>query len=75
MASDIRLNDSHTNAEIRSENTPDYINNLFASIGPRLAEEFNDEWKFYGEETNEVMPVFEIDIEEIIKYCKEISVF
>ena len=71
----IRLNDSLTNIEIRAEDTPDYINNFFASIGPKLAEEFNEEWTYYGNNIEINMPNFEIQIEDIIKFCKEISVF
>ena len=71
---EIRLNDNLTNHEVSTEDTPDYINNFFATIGLKLAEKFDDEWTYHGENIDMVMPNFEIHIEEIINFCKEISI-
>ena len=66
------LNDEEGN-QIPDIQTSDFINSFFASIGPKLARNFDEEWAYHGEPTEDIMPDFEIEIDDIVKYVKEIS--
>ena len=68
------LNDEQ-GLEVDFNATVGYINTFFASIGPKLAQNFHEEWAFHGKENDSVMPDFETNIVNIIKYVKEISEF
>ena len=50
------------NQYITQEDTASYINDFFTKIGPNLAKNYNEDWKFYGKEVNEAIE--DIDINE-----------
>ena len=56
----INLKDSDK-LDIPQKNTASYINDFFTNIGPNLAKDYNEEWKFYGKESDEVMGEVEIN--------------
>ena len=59
---------NENNQPIPEMEIPNYINSFFSSIGPKLAQNFNDKWFYHGDEVNTVMPNFETDLDEMIGY-------
>ena len=71
--SKIWLKDSESGREVDSEQTANYINNYFTSIGPNLARKFEQEWRYYGETLQRGIENMVTNIEEVHKLCKGIN--
>ena len=69
----IWLKDSESGREVDSEQTANYINNYFTSIGPNLARKFDQEWRYYGETLQRGIENMVTNIEEVHKLCKGIN--
>ena len=52
--------------EIPQDETASYINDFFTNIGPVLAKNYKEEWKYYGAEFNEI--INDLDINEGIVF-------
>ena len=59
---------------IDRDKTADYMNNFFATIGPKLAEGFIDQWNFEGVESQVELQDFQIEEEEVNLAIKNIKV-
>ena len=68
------LNDDQ-NKEVPTKEIPDYINSFFSLIGPNLAKHFSERWVCHGPEIENVMPDLESNLEDIVKFIREISVY
>ena len=68
----INLKDEN-NQNIEPPEASDYINNFFAKIGPKLAENHNQEWSFDGTEVQDNMPDFKIFEEEVLKVVNDLN--
>ena len=55
------------------EEVPTFINDFFTNIGPNLAKQHKDQWVYYGDVNEHVLPDFETDFDEVHKLCKEIN--
>ena len=58
-SSTIRLIETEQNAVIEDSDLPDYINNFFTGIGPKLASKFKEKWvpdlpAYHGEEIGQI---------------------
>ena len=58
---------------IDSEETANFINNFFSSIGPKLALNHNEPWVFLGDGHNNNCPNFATSFEQVRRLCKEIN--
>ena len=57
-----------------TENTASYINDFFTKIGPDLAKNYNEEWKFYGNEVNEVIEDIVINERVVFDLIRNIDI-
>ena len=73
MTDCINLVDRDTDSSIDKENTANYINNYFSEIGPNLAQQFNNNWSYDGEEIDNILPDFSVNEREVINICKNIE--
>ena len=51
-----------------------HINDFFCNIGPRLARDHNEPWRFYGRRCDNKCPGFSVDYEQVASLCKEIEI-
>ena len=69
-----KLNNKDNGNPIESKDTASFINDFFVNIGPKLAQNFNDEWNYSGTPSiNEICDI-ETNIDEIINLCKDINI-
>ena len=59
--------------DVEGPQVPEFINSFFCGIGPKLAEQHNEPWHFYGEAVNAECPQLSTDFEQILKLCKDIK--
>ena len=59
-------------ANMKGADTADFINTFFSNIGPSLAKNNKSQLKFYGEEVEDVCPLFSTNYGQVRKLCKEI---
>ena len=48
-------------SELEGGQVPDFINDFFCNIGPKLAKQHNEQWQYYGVENNETCPLTTTD--------------
>ena len=65
------LIDQDNNIPVAENDTATYINNYFANIGPKLAENFSKPWHYTGERTNLRLDDIIIGVDDVIKLSKE----
>ena len=70
----IDLIDEVTGVSITESKTADYINDLFTSIGPKLAEKLDDDWVYSGIVADRHLSDIIINGEEPERFCKEIEI-
>ena len=58
---------------VDANETSDHMNKFFSSIGPKLAEKFNEPLRFYDRVQDNECPSFLTDFEEIHQLCREIN--
>ena len=68
------LIDQDNNIPVAENDTATYINNYFANICPKLAENFSKPWHYTGERTNLRLDDIIIGVDEVIKLSKEIDI-
>ena len=71
--SNIHLKDN-LGTEIFSENTASFINDYFTDIGPKLASKFNEKWKYFGKEIDEVFEDIKVIEGFVYDFVKEINI-
>ena len=49
------------------------MKSFFTNIGPKLAEKSNRKWEYFGEISDNDIPDFYTDIDEVINFSKEID--
>ena len=69
----IKLIDTDTKSPIEHSDVSMYINNYFATIGPKLAENINTEWEYVGTRSANKMLDMEPNVEEVMKLAKDID--
>ena len=69
----IELIDQTTSKEISESDVSSYINTFFSNIGPKLAKNVNQEWKYEGHVSNNHLDDINTNNEEVMKLCKEID--
>ena len=62
------------NVDIEEKYTAEFINTFFANIGPTLARNFTNPWRYEGRDTEVSIDNIITNEEEVLKYCKEINV-
>ena len=72
----IILSDLETADIIPDSDTADYMNDLFANIGSKLAANFDKPWHSdgLGNDNNMLIDDIEVENEEVLKLCKDIDV-
>ena len=71
--SKIHLNDEKGN-NINDCDSADYINNYFTNIGPQLAERFNKEWEYFGDEHDGEITDIKVNKFEVINFINSIDI-
>ena len=59
---------------VKDIDTADFINNFFSSIGPKLARNYTDPWKFYGEIVDADCAPLRAEFDQVLQLCKDIKV-
>ena len=70
----IVMREEGSDREVREEALPNYINNFFSGIGPKLAENIREQWRFYENRRASECPPFVTDYEQVLRLCKDINV-
>ena len=60
--------------QITSDQTADYINDYFVSIGPNLSKNNKEKWDYNGSSTNSQLDDIQTNIDEVIKLCNNINI-
>ena len=71
--STIWLKDEGSKSTIAQREIPDYMNSFFTNVGPNLAKKCKGKWKYYGEVSEDDIPEFRTDVDEVIELCREIE--
>ena len=71
--SNIHLKDN-SEIEILPEDTAAFINDYFTDIGPKLASKFNEKWKYFGKEIDEVFEDIKVIEGFVYDFVKEINI-
>ena len=66
--------DQITELDIDENDTARYINDFFVNIGPNLARNCNQPWRFDGKSCATNLENIITNIDEIVKLCKEINI-
>ena len=53
--------------------TADFINTFFTNIGPKLAQNHNKPWFFYGDVVQDDCPRFTTNYAQVLKLCRDIN--
>ena len=69
-----KLIDNDTGLDIEEHDTAQFRNDFFVNIGPNLAKNCIQPWRFDGQICNDTLENIETNIDEVIKLCKEINI-
>ena len=67
----IWLKDRERGVEVSAEQVPDHINQFFVGIGPKLARDKNEHWRYHGTRNPNEIPDIETSQERILKLSKK----
>ena len=68
------LYDKETKSPVQATNTANYINDFSTGIGPKLAQQFNTGWEYFGVNTDKILSDIRTNYDEVLKLCKEINI-
>ena len=71
--SKIWLKNHRNDTQIEQIDTANYINTFFTNIGKDLAQQYNNEWRYYGDISQNSIDRPITNAEEVHKLCKEIN--
>ena len=71
---DITLINQDTEVTVTESDTPNFVNNYFPSIGPSLAEKFDDNWEYHGLRYNNNFNLTRTTVQEVTQLVKEINI-
>ena len=69
------LKDKSTNEAIDNEDTANFINNFFISVGPELDKNFDTTWHYDGQHTNAKFTDITAAQDEVVTLCNEINIY
>ena len=59
---------------VEDESTADFINDFFSNIGPNLARNYTEAWRFYGTKEEGNCPEMRARFDQVLQLCKEIKI-
>ena len=59
---------------VKEDETANHINSFFTKIGPKLAEKFDDNWKYFGNKCEIDIPELKIRHFDVVRFIKEIDI-
>ena len=66
-------NEGGEEVSIDEAKVAEFINEYFSGIGPKLAEQHREPWRFYGEAREDQCPPFLTHFDQVLRLCREIN--
>ena len=70
----LRMNIINEGKPVETDTCAEFVNTFFSSIGSKLADNFNDDWRYVGVTAETTMPDIHVSLEDVMEVIMKIDI-